>query len=132
MRSALVSDARWPLGNPDRGRARGRARGMSGRRIAVIPGDGVGPEVVAEARKVVDALGLSLEWSELDWGSAYYHAHGTMMPPDALDVVRGHDAVLLGAVGDPMVPDHVTLWGLLLELRQGPDLWANVRPARLL
>src|SRR5919199_2645746 len=103
-----------------------------GHRIAVIPGDGVGPEVVAEARKVVDALGLSLEWSELDWGSAHYHAHGTMMPPDALDVVRGHDAVLLGAVGDPTVPDHVTLWGLLLELRQGLDLWANVRPARLL
>ena len=103
-----------------------------GHRIAVIPGDGVGPEVVAEARKVVDALGLSLEWSELDWGSAHYHAHGTMMPPDALDVVRDHDAVLLGAVGDPTVPDHVTLWGLLLELRQGLDLWANVRPARLL
>ena len=103
-----------------------------GHRIAVIPGDGVGPEVVAEARKVVDGLGLSLEWSDLDWGSAHYHAHGTMMPPDALDLVRGHDAVLLGAVGDPTVPDHVTLWGLLLELRQGLDLWANVRPARLL
>jgi tartrate dehydrogenase/decarboxylase/D-malate dehydrogenase len=55
-----------------------------------------------------------------------------MMPPDALDVVRGHDAILLGAVGDPSVPDHVTLWGLLLELRQGLDLWANLRPARLL
>jgi tartrate dehydrogenase/decarboxylase/D-malate dehydrogenase len=55
-----------------------------------------------------------------------------MMPPDALEVVRRHDAVLLGAVGDPSVPDHVTLWGLLLRLRQGLDLWANVRPARLL
>src|SRR5215208_7383467 len=55
-----------------------------------------------------------------------------MMPPDALDVVGRHDAALLGAVGDPSVPDHVTLWGLLLPLRQGLDLWANVRPARLL
>jgi tartrate dehydrogenase/decarboxylase / D-malate dehydrogenase len=101
-------------------------------RIAVIPGDGAGPEVVAEARKAVDALGLGMEWNELAWGTARYHSEGTMMPADALDVVREHDAVLLGAVGDPSVPDHVTLWGLLLELRQGLDLWANLRPARLL
>jgi tartrate dehydrogenase/decarboxylase / D-malate dehydrogenase len=100
--------------------------------IAVIPGDGVGPEVVAEARKVVDALGLDLGWHELPWGTAYYREHGAMMPPDALDRVRQYDAVLLGAVGDPAVPDHVTLWGLLLALRQGLDLWANLRPARLL
>jgi tartrate dehydrogenase/decarboxylase/D-malate dehydrogenase len=102
------------------------------RRIAVIAGDGVGPEVVAEARKAVDALGLDLEWNELPWGTAHYHEHGTMMPEDALRVVRAHDAVLLGAVGHPSVPDHVTLWGLLLALRQGLDLWANLRPARLL
>jgi tartrate dehydrogenase/decarboxylase / D-malate dehydrogenase len=101
-------------------------------RIAVIPGDGAGPEVVAEARKAVDALGLAVEWNELPWGSGYYLETGTMMPADALDVVRAHDAVLLGAVGDPSVPDHVTLWGLLLPLRQGLDLWANIRPARLL
>ncbi|HZS23561.1 MAG TPA: isocitrate/isopropylmalate family dehydrogenase [Gaiellaceae bacterium] len=101
-------------------------------RIAVIAGDGAGPEVVAEARKVVDALALDLEWHELPWGTGYFHERGAMMPPDALDVVRGFDAVLLGAVGDPSVPDHVTLWGLLLPLRQGLDLWANVRPARLL
>jgi tartrate dehydrogenase/decarboxylase/D-malate dehydrogenase len=100
--------------------------------VAVIPGDGAGPEVVAEARKAVDALGLAVEWNELDWGSARYHVEGAMMPANALDVVREHDAILLGAVGDPSVPDHVTLWGLLLELRQGLDLWANVRPARLL
>jgi tartrate dehydrogenase/decarboxylase/D-malate dehydrogenase len=102
------------------------------RRIAVVPGDGAGPEVVAEARKVVDALGLDLAWNELPWGTQHYHGTGAMMPPDALDVVREHDAVLLGAVGDPSVPDHVTLWGLLLPLRQGLDLWANLRPARLL
>jgi tartrate dehydrogenase/decarboxylase / D-malate dehydrogenase len=101
-------------------------------RIAVIPGDGAGPEVVAEARKCVDALGLEIAWTELPWGSAHYHGHGRMMPVDALEVVRRHDAVLLGAVGDPSIPDHVTLWGLLLPLRQGLDLWANIRPARLL
>jgi len=101
-------------------------------RIAVIAGDGAGPEVVAEARKAVDAAGLDIEWTDLAWGTAHYHAHGTMMPDDALDVVGQHDAVLLGAVGDPSVPDHVTLWGLLLPLRQGLDLWANLRPARLL
>ena len=101
-------------------------------RIAVIPGDGAGPEVVAEARKAVDALGLPIEWNELPWGSAYFHETGAMMPANALDVVRSHDAVLLGAVGDPSIADHVTLWGLLLPLRQGLDLWANIRPARLL
>ena len=101
-------------------------------RVAVIAGDGAGPEVVAEARKVVDALGLDVEWTDLPWGSAHYHEHGRMMPADALDVARAHDAVLLGAVGDPSVPDHVSLWGLLLPLRQGLDLWANIRPARLL
>jgi tartrate dehydrogenase/decarboxylase / D-malate dehydrogenase len=101
-------------------------------RVAVIAGDGAGPEVVAEARKVVDALGLDLEWNELPWGTEHFHAHGTMMPSDGLDVARAHDAILLGAVGDPSVPDHVTLWGLLLPLRQGLDLWANLRPARLL
>jgi tartrate dehydrogenase/decarboxylase/D-malate dehydrogenase len=101
-------------------------------RIAVIAGDGAGPEVIAEARKAVDALELDLEWSELDWGTERYHREGTMMPPDALERAREHDAILLGAVGDPSVPDHVTLWGLLLPLRQGLDLWANLRPARLL
>jgi tartrate dehydrogenase/decarboxylase/D-malate dehydrogenase len=101
-------------------------------RIAVIAGDGVGPEVLAEARKAVDALGIDLQWNELPWGTGHYNEHGTMMPDDALHVVRAHDAVLLGAVGHPSVPDHVTLWGLLLALRQGLDLWANLRPARLL
>ena len=101
-------------------------------RIAVIAGDGVGPEVIAEARKAVDALALDLEWNELPWGTDHFHANGSMMPPDALAIARRHDAVLLGAVGHPSVPDHVTLWGLLLPLRQGLDLYANLRPARLL
>jgi tartrate dehydrogenase/decarboxylase / D-malate dehydrogenase len=101
-------------------------------RVALLPGDGVGPEVIAEARKALDALGLSLEWTELPWGSAYWHEHGRMMPADALETLRAHDAVLMGAVGDPSVPDHVSLWGLILEIRQRLDLWANIRPARLL
>jgi tartrate dehydrogenase/decarboxylase / D-malate dehydrogenase len=101
-------------------------------RVALLPGDGVGPEVIAEARRTVDAFGLPLEWTELPWGSAYWHEHGRMMPPDALDTLRTHDAVLMGAVGDPSVPDHVSLWGLILEVRQRLDLWANIRPARLL
>ena len=83
---------------------------MPSHRVTLLPGDGVGPEVVAEARKVVDALALDLEWTELPWGSAYWHEHGRMMPEDALDVVRAHDALLMGAVGDPSVPDHISLW----------------------
>jgi tartrate dehydrogenase/decarboxylase/D-malate dehydrogenase len=101
-------------------------------RVAVIAGDGAGPEVIAEARKAVDALELDLQWNDLPWGTGYYHEHGAMMPPDALETARAHDAILLGAVGDPSVPDHITLWGLLLPLRQGLDLYANLRPARLL
>jgi tartrate dehydrogenase/decarboxylase/D-malate dehydrogenase len=101
-------------------------------RIAVIAGDGAGPEVVAEARKTVDALGLDLTWHDLPWGTDHYHATGAMMPADGLATVRQYDAVLLGAVGDPSVPDHITLWGLLLPLRQGLDLYANLRPAKLL
>lgn len=101
-------------------------------RVAVLPGDGVGPEVIVEARRVVDALGLPVEWTELPWGSAYWHEHGRMMPEDALDILRSHDACLMGAVGDPSVPDHLSLWGIILPIRQRLDLWANVRPARLL
>ena len=101
-------------------------------RVALLPGDGVGPEVTAEARRALDALGLALDWTELPWGSALYRESGAMMPPDALDVLRQHDAVLLGAMGDPSVPDDISLWGSILAVRQGLDLWANLRPARLL
>ncbi len=101
-------------------------------RVAVLPGDGVGPEVVAEARKVVDATGVAIEWSELPWGSAWWQEHGEMMPPDPIETLRVHDAILMGAVGDPAVSDPVTLWGLILKLRQELDLYANVRPVRLL
>jgi tartrate dehydrogenase/decarboxylase/D-malate dehydrogenase len=101
-------------------------------RIAVLAGDGVGPEVVDEARRCVDELALELEWSELDWGSDHWVRHGAMMPADAVERLRAFDAILMGAVGRPDIPDHVTLWGLLLPIRQRLDLWANVRPVRLL
>jgi tartrate dehydrogenase/decarboxylase / D-malate dehydrogenase len=101
-------------------------------KVGVIAGDGVGPEVTAEAAKVLRATGVELELVELPWGSAYWHEHGAMMPSDGVAVARGFDAILLGAVGHPSVPDDVTLWGLLLALRKGLGLWANVRPVRLL
>jgi tartrate dehydrogenase/decarboxylase / D-malate dehydrogenase len=101
-------------------------------RVGVLAGDGVGPEVIREARKAVDALGLPIEWTDLPWGSAWFHEHGTMMPPEALEQISGFDAVLLGAIGDPSVPDHISLWQTILEIRQKLDLWANLRPCRLL
>jgi tartrate dehydrogenase/decarboxylase / D-malate dehydrogenase len=101
-------------------------------KVLLLPGDGVGPEVIAQARRIVDAVGAGVTWTEVEWGSAWWHAHGTMMPPDAIEVLTEHDAILMGAVGDPSVPDHEALWGLILKIRQELDLWANVRPARLL
>ena len=103
-------------------------------RIAVIAGDGVGPEVVAVGQRVVDAAAGpgALAWDEFGWGSAWYHEHGEMMPADGIDQLRGYDAIYLGAVGSPDVPDHVTLWGLLLPIRQRFDLYVNLRPVRLL
>ncbi|ADB49464.1 isocitrate/isopropylmalate dehydrogenase family protein [Conexibacter woesei] len=100
--------------------------------VVLLPGDGVGPEVMAEARKALDALELGIAWTDVPWGSAWWAEHGTMMPADAIDVLRGHDAILMGAVGDPAVPDDEALWGLILKIRQELDLWVNVRPARLL
>ncbi len=108
---------------------------MTSYRIAVIGGDGVGPEVVAVGMDVLDAAAgseLSLSWELLPWGSDYYQARGVMMPADGISVLSGFDAIYLGAVGRPDVPDHVTLWGLLLPIRQRFDLYLNVRPVRLL
>jgi tartrate dehydrogenase/decarboxylase/D-malate dehydrogenase len=103
--------------------------------IAVIAGDGIGPEVIAAARRVLEHAGppFGIEWAfeAFDWGSEYYFQHGRMMPPSALDVLRSFDAILLGAVGHPDIPDHITLNGLLLPIRRGFDLYANVRPAVL-
>jgi tartrate dehydrogenase/decarboxylase/D-malate dehydrogenase len=105
---------------------------MNAHRVAVLAGDGVGQEVVPEARRVVDAAGVDVDWVELPWGSEHFHETGRMMPEGAADQLRAFDAILLGAVGHPSVPDHESLWGLLLPIRQQLDLWANVRPVRLL
>ena len=74
-------------------------------RVALVPGDGVGPEVLAQARRVVDALQLELTWTELDWGSERWHRTGAMMPGDGLALLREQDAILMGAVGDPSVSE---------------------------
>lgn len=103
--------------------------------IAVIAGDGIGKEVIAAGRVVLEAAAASafqLAWRELDWSCARYRATGAMMPGHGLAQLASCDAIYLGAVGDPSVPDHVSLWGLLLPIRQEFDLYANVRPVRLL
>jgi len=103
--------------------------------IAVIAGDGVGVEVIPQAKRVLDQAGrqhqIQFDYCDLDWGTGHYFRHGLMMPADALDRLRPADAILLGAVGHPKVPDHVTLNGLLLPIRRAFDQFANVRPAVL-
>ncbi|MGI9074142.1 MAG: tartrate dehydrogenase [Bryobacteraceae bacterium] len=104
-------------------------------RIAVIAGDGIGPEVIPAAIAALNRLGdkfeVRFQFTEYDWGADYYFRHGRMMPEDALERLRGADAILLGAVGHPRIPDHVTLNGLLLPIRRTFDQFANVRPAIL-
>ena len=103
--------------------------------IAVIAGDGVGTEVVPQAKRVLDAIApkhnLSFVFQDFDWGSDHFFRWGRMMPAGAIDLLQPCDAVLLGAVGHPDIPDHTTLNGLLLPLRRAFDLYANVRPAYL-
>ncbi len=105
-------------------------------KIAVIPGDGIGSEVVPEGIRVLDAVGkrfdLRFEWEHFPWSCEYYRATGAMMPPDGLAQIRNHDAIFLGAVGFPGVPDHVSLWGLLIPIRRQFQQYANVRPVRLM
>ncbi len=106
-------------------------------RIATIPGDGIGKEVVPEGQKVLEALArqnpaLKFEFENFDWGGDYYRKHGMMMPEDGLDPLRNKDAILFGSAGDPHIPDHITLWGLRLKICQGFDQYANVRPTRIL
>src|SRR5215212_4976114 len=105
-------------------------------RIAVIGGDGIGPEVIDQAIQVIDAAlrlesGAALEWNHLPWSSDFYKQTGTMMPADGWEVLRKHDAVFLGAIGSPDVPDHITLHGLLLPMRRRFDQYVNLRPAYL-
>jgi tartrate dehydrogenase/decarboxylase/D-malate dehydrogenase len=106
-------------------------------RIATIPGDGIGKEVVPAGQRVLETLakhsgGFRFEFENFDWGGDYYREHGVMMPADGLDAIRDKDAILFGSAGDPHIPDHITLWGLRLKICQGFDQYANVRPTRIL
>ena len=109
---------------------------MTRYRIAAIPGDGIGKEVVPEGIRVLEAAatrhGFRLAWDELPWSCEYYAAKGRMMPEDGLQGIRHHDAIYLGAVGFPGVPDHVSLWGLLIPIRRQFQQYANLRPVRLM
>jgi tartrate dehydrogenase/decarboxylase/D-malate dehydrogenase len=105
-------------------------------KIAVIPGDGIGKEVVPEGMRVIDAVGerfgLKFEWQAFPWGCEYYRSNAQMMPSNGLDILRKFDAIFLGAVGDPGVPDHLSLWGLLIPIRRTFNQYVNLRPVRLL
>jgi tartrate dehydrogenase/decarboxylase/D-malate dehydrogenase len=104
-------------------------------RIAVIAGDGIGKEVVPAGIEVVEAagrrFGVEFQWTEFDWSCERYSKTGEMMPKDGLDQLKPFESIFLGAVGWPGVPDHVSLWGLLIPIRRGFDQYANVRPVRL-
>jgi len=104
--------------------------------IALIPGDGIGREVVPEGVRVLEALaaryGFEVKFESFPYGCQYYLKHGVMMPADGLERLSGFDAILLGAVGDPQVPDHVSLWGLLIPIRRHFQQYVNLRPVRLL
>ena len=106
-------------------------------RIAVIPGDGIGKEVVPQGVRVLQAAadlhgGLRFTFEEQPWGCDYYRQHGVMMPDDGIETLSGFDQVFLGAVGHPDVPDHVSLWGLLIPIRREFQQYVNLRPVRLL
>jgi len=106
-------------------------------RIATIPGDGIGKEVIPAGQQVLQALAerlgtFALDFENFSWGGDWYRAHGQMMPADGLEALRGQDAILFGSAGDPQIPDHITLWGLRLKICQGFDQYANVRPTRIL
>src|ERR1022692_1340707 len=100
-------------------------------RLAVVGGDGIGPEVVAEALKVLRAAGVSSEETSYDLGARRWHRTGETLPDAVLEEIKGHDAILLGAVGDPSVPSGVLERGLLLRLRFELDHYVNLRPVRL-
>ena len=106
-------------------------------KIAVIAGDGIGPEVIRSGVKVLNALSktepnLKIEFKEFDWGGNYYRANGVMMPEDGVEKLKSFDAIYFGSAGDSNIPDHITLWGLRLKICQGLDQYANLRPVRLL
>jgi tartrate dehydrogenase/decarboxylase/D-malate dehydrogenase len=105
-------------------------------RIASIPGDGIGVDVTVEARKVLDRAaslhGFDLQWTEFDWSCERYTKTGKMMPDDGIEQLSVFDGIFLGAVGFPGVPDHISLWGLLIPVRRAFSQYVNLRPVRLL
>ncbi|MGH6674253.1 MAG: tartrate dehydrogenase [Xanthobacteraceae bacterium] len=106
-------------------------------KIAAIPGDGIGAEVIAAGVEVMNALArrdgsFAFKFDNFDWGGEYYKKHGRMMPENGRDQIRHHDAILFGSAGHPEIPDHITLWGLRLNICQPFDQYANVRPTRIL
>jgi len=105
-------------------------------KIAVIPGDGIGKEVVPEGLRVIEAagkkFGVSFSLQHFDWSCETYLKTGKMMPDNGLEILRPFDAIFLGAVGYPGVPDHVSLWGLLIPIRRGFEQYVNLRPVRML
>jgi len=106
-------------------------------RIAAIPGDGIGTEVVSAGLEVLHALArregrFQFHVDHFDWGGEYYKKHGRMMPENGRSLIRNHDAILFGSAGHPEIPDHITLWGLRLAICQPFDQYANVRPTRIL
>jgi len=114
---------------------KGGSQQMAKYRIAVIPGDGIGKEVMPEGIRVLDTVaarfGIEFTWDHLDWSCDRYHSAGAMMPKDGLDQIKGHDGIYLGAVGWPTVPDHVSLWELLIPIRRNFQQYVNLRPVRL-
>jgi tartrate dehydrogenase/decarboxylase/D-malate dehydrogenase len=110
---------------------------MKSYKIAAIPGDGIGPEVIDAGVEVLHAIakrdgGFRFAVDHFDWGGEYYKKHGRMMPENGRDQIRHHDAILFGSAGHPEIPDHITLWGLRLAICQPFDQYANVRPTRIL
>src|SRR5882672_7294794 len=110
---------------------------MATHRIAVIPGDGIGKEVVPEGLRALEAAArrfkIAIEWRHFDWNCDYYAKHGRMMPEDWFEALSPHDAIFYGAVGWPaIVPDHVSLWGSLIQFRRRFDQYVNLRPCRLM
>ena len=109
---------------------------MKSYRIAVIPGDGIGKEVVPEGMRVLEAAArkfdIAFTWDEFPWSCEYRSKHGRMMPEDGLAAIRHHDAIFFGACGFPGVPDHLSLWELLIPMRRQFDLYVNLRPVRLM